>query len=887
MTSGMRYERDHRRAVAMPLGGIGCGHVSVSGAGSLTQWQPINEGNHLGFLPQSFFALRVSSVEPPISYRRLLEAPPIDPPAEPAPLVNDDWDGRLHHRRPPRWPGVRSTVLEVAYPFARIEYEDEWPLDVRMEAYTPFVPLDADASALPLASFTFTLTNRFDAAITAWLFGSLQNIVGWDGVTPICNERCAVLGGNVNSAASLAGGTAVVMQNPSLLPEHAGAGSMTIWTGAAAIAFPQFDDIGAALAFVDSLKLLAPTVFEEWTPTAVRRSLAALRLPIAVPDRPSVPGSTWAGGLAIPLHLEPNTSASAEIVMAWHFPNRLARFDNFGTESEVPRAPAWVGNHYATRFSDAGDVVRGYAERRGALHRSTLLWSEALFHSSLPEVVKDVLSAQASFIRTPTTFRTADGEFFGFEGVLGESSLNWNGNIGGSCPLNCTHVWNYEQAISRLFPSLDRSMRAIDWEVLQAPSGALAHRVLLPLDGEQHHGRRIGGPTDAALDGMLGAILKTYREARQGAGLEWLAGYVPHMRRLIGHVRHRWDRDGSGVLTGQQPVTHDISLDGPNMYVGGLWLAALRTMQVVAGLIGQDAEATAYAASFDAASRAYDSLLWNGEYYTQVSEGAAFDYGAGCLSDQLLGQWWAHQLDLGYLLPRDHVRSALRSIVNYNLQRGFRNFRHGYRSFADADDCGLLNCTWPRGERPVVPIRYADEVWTGVEYQVAAHCLFEDMHEQALELLAAMRKRHDGSRRNPYNEIENGDHYARAMSGWSVLEAFTDARYDALERGLRVGRGVERYPLFAGCGWGEVLNMDDSINLRCHGGEIVIESLTIDDGGPGSAGIRVAAARIGDTGVSPLQDRQGAPIRFTRPLVLTADQTLTVDIARSRDPAGS
>ena len=79
-------------------------------------------------------------------------------------------------------------------------------------------------------------------------------------------------------------------------------------------------------------------------------------------------------------------------------------------------------------------------------------------------------------IRSPTTFRTADGRFFGFEGVLGESSLNWNGNVGGSCPLNCTHVWNYEQALAHLFPELERSMRMTDFTVNLQDDGAMAFR---------------------------------------------------------------------------------------------------------------------------------------------------------------------------------------------------------------------------------------------------------------------------------------------------------------------------------------------------------------------------------------------------------------------------
>ena len=243
-------------------------------------------------------------------------------------------------------------------------------------------------------------------------------------------------------------------------------------------------------------------------------------------------------------------------------------------------------------------VVEYFSTHRDELHAATQRWHDAVYNSTLPPVIRELLGVQASLVRSPTSFRTVDGCFYGYEGVLGESTFNWNGNVGGSCPLNCTHVWNYEQAISRLFPALERSMRETDWDILQAPEGYLPHRVLLPVDGPQLHGRPVGGPTRPALDGMLGTILKTYREARSGAGSSWLRRYFPNARRLMGYVSKTWDIDGSGVLAGDQPVTYDISLHGPNMFVGSLWLAALRAMSEMSAHLGLEGEGRQYEARF-------------------------------------------------------------------------------------------------------------------------------------------------------------------------------------------------------------------------------------------------------------------------------------------------
>jgi len=879
MTGGIRYAEENRRCVAMPLGGIGTGNVALSGTGLLKQWQIHNTGNHLGFLPQTFFGLRLSCVEPPLNIRRVLQAPSLGPGDDPAPLVNDHLDAPGGYQPSFSWPLVRSTQFLGAYPFARIDYEDDWPVRAALEAYTPFVPLDADASGLPMISLRFSVTNDFTHDLTGWLLGSLQNAVGWDGVTPIRGPECAVLGGNVNQVADIAAGTAIVMTNPSVPDRDRGAGSMLIWTMSPTVTLPQFDQPDVALAFTESLKLLAPTVFDDWSPDSLARSAGALNRQLRVPAGPSAPGRTWAGCLAIPIHVAPGDTADVEVVIAWSFPHRYADFDQFGREDDVPRDIAYMGNHYAQSFPDARSVVSHYAEHRDALYTASARWRDAIFGSSLPVAVKATLAAQPALIRSPTSFRSASGEFFGFEGVLGESSANWNGNIGGSCPLNCTHVWNYEQAVARMFPSLELSMRETDWNVLQAPDGYLPHRVLYPL-AEQHFGRKIGGPDKPALDGMLGTVLKTYREARVSAGLSLLERYLPNMRRLMDYVQQTWDADESGLLEGDQPVTHDISLQGVNMYVGGIWLAALRTMETVTNLLGHRSEAEEYGRRFAASSAAYDGLLWNGEFYGQRSSGDAFDFGVGCLADQLFGQWWAHQLELGYLLPADHVRTALTSIIRYNLREGFVGFRHGYRSFADGTDTGLLICTWPYGGRPAVPIRYADEVWTGVEYQVAGHLAYEGMIAESARLISAIRDRHDGRRRNPYNEIENGDHYSRAMAGWAILEAMTASGYNALSGQMRLGCAISDYPFLASTGWGRVNTGPDRIEVVCLGGTIAFAGVLVAADAGAKSAANVAAVTIGGTPVKWSFGMNPNDVTLSESAVLAENDVLVVTLTR-------
>jgi non-lysosomal glucosylceramidase len=183
-----------------------------------------------------------------------------------------------------------------------------------------------------------------------------------------------------------------------------------------------------------------------------------------------------------------------------------------------------------------------------------------------------------------------------------------------------------------------------------------------------------------------------------------------------------------------------------------------------------------------------------------------YQYGPGCLSDQMLGQWFAHVTGLGHLLPEEHVRTTMRSIFKHNFRRDFSTHHNCQRTYALNGEGGLLACSWPNGGRPRYPFPYADEVWTGIEYQVAAHLIYEGMVEKGLAIVQAARSRHDGIARNPWNEFECGHHYARAMSSWSLLLALSGYHYSAPQHRLsfapRLNAADFRCFFSTGSGWG-------------------------------------------------------------------------------------
>jgi non-lysosomal glucosylceramidase len=858
------------RHVAMPLGGVGAGQIAIGADGGLRQWQIVNQINHVGFVPDSFFAIRATSTEPPLDVLRILQSREVlDWEPDPTPLVTDDYLPADQRRLLEIAQGVDRTSFQGTYPFAKVRYEDAaLPVELALEAFSPFVPLDTDASGLPAVVFTFTMRNIWHHRVTGCLAAAQQNAVGWDGLTPISGNQCSLYGGNTNRVRHRPNSVAIVMENPSLPEDHQGAGQMVLTAlSFDARSFERWTHAEQLVRFLEGFNQSMRFAGRDFGMERSYRNAPVL------PVGPSPAGTTWNGALAVPFSIEPGETTAITFVLSWYFPNRYLNFDQFAHEQSFGRSRFWLGNAYSSRFGDALDVAEHVVRNLPELDENSRAWASSLRDSTLPSWLVETIAAQGSLIRSPTTFWTADGKFFGFEGGLGASTGMWNATFGGSCPLNCTHVWNYEMALSKLFPQLERSMRETDLEHAQAPEGYIPHRTILPLYLPQFWNRPIGGPTNPALDGMLGEVLKTYREVRQSGDRAWLHRLWPRVHRLLDYILATWDGDDDGVLQGEQGNTYDIAFYGPNMYIGALWLAALRAGEELAKLESDDAFARHLRDRFERGSAQYDELLWNGEYYIQIIDESAppeDQFGEGCLADQLFGQWWAHLLDLGYILPEEHVKTTLRSIVRYNFRRGFEGFEHDFRVYADRDDWGLLVCTWPHGGRPEVPVRYCDEVWTGIEYQVAAHCIMEGMVDEGMELLHALRRRYDGRRRNPYNEIECGDHYSRAMAGWSVSEAISGLRFDGTGDSIKfapaIANGSVQLPFITGTGWGTFATINDESGYRaeinCVYSDVPLRSLSLGNVGPGAVEVCLDGQAInhqatwdGDTLSLVLRDR--------------------------------
>jgi uncharacterized protein (DUF608 family) len=827
---GRRFRDESLREIAFPLGGIGTGTVSLSGLGGLRDWEIFNRPNKGSTLPFTFAALRIAGGGLAGPAARVVERQPLPP------FSGGFGSPRSTALGLPHFPGATFTG---SYPFAQIRFEDpKLPVEVSLEAFNPMVPLDTENSSLPVAVLIYRCVSRAPSALEATLAFSAMNPVGYKGVGRLTERTAPFFGGNRNEFKREGQSQGVLMTSA----KHSG--SIALATGDGDVSYRLAWEHGE---WWDD--------FQKWWDEFLGKGRFENR-----PALPSEEGSTEFATLASHFSLAPGASREIVFVLGWHFPNIENYWSGKQHEGQVVR------NQYGLRWGSAWEPAAFALANLASLRGRSLRYRDALYGSTLPEPVIDAVSSQTSILRTSTVMVAENKLTLAFEGC---------GDNEGCCPMNCTHVYNYEQAMAHLFPDLERSMRETDFLVNMRPDGSMSFRTPVPL-------QQGGNDVHPAADGQMGCVMKVYREWQLSGDDAWLRRLWPQVKRALEYAWVQWDANRDGVMEGQQHNTYDINFYGPNSMMGSLYLGALEAASRMARHLGDTTAAAAYESVLAGGGKKLDGLLWNGEYYVQkVDEtkqaAAKYQYGEGCLSDQLLGQWFAEVAGLGKLLPEDHIRGALASIYRYNFRRGFEAFANAQRIYALNDEAGLLLCSWPHDKRPVLPFVYSDEVWTGIEYQVAAHLIYEGMVKEGLSIVEAVRARYNGARRNPWDEVECGHHYARAMSSWSLLLALSGFGYSAPAKEMRfrprVSAGDFRCLFCAGSAWG--------VYSQKRAGEAMDAAVAVEEGH-----LELETLRLGFAGeVTKVQashaveasvERGELLLRFKPPVQLAAGDKLTV-----------
>lgn len=784
------------RVAAFPLGGIGTGNVSIGARGELRDWELANRPAKGATNPYTFFAIRVAAAgAAPIA--RVLEA------QHRAPHEADQGYPVGAVGGLPRFADAR---MRGDYPLLELDLLDPaLPVDVTLTAFTPFVPLDADDSGIPGAVLRYRVRNSGAEPLEVAIAGSLSNLVGAQAKRNVFHGP--VFDGHPRIDRRDADGLHGILLSSDLPTDDPRSGTMALTSPDPTATIKPEWVVGF---WADGPQLF----WDEFRTTG--RVTPEERETLDPDGRPD-----WqrlrTGSVALAHRLEPGEAHDFEFRLTWSFPNRPRGWDGNIVRVD-PHLHETVRNHYALRYPDAWSAAADLQRRLPELEAATRAFTTALHGGTLPTEVVDAAAANLTALRSTTCFRLEDGTFAAWEGSFDDV---------GSCEGTCTHVWNYAQSVAWLFPELERSARRVEFTLETREDGRMNFRT----------NRIFGSPAwdfHPAVDGQLGAIVRAYREWRLSGDDAWLREVWPGVARALEFASRAWDADGDGVLDGVQHNTYDIEFQGANSLAGSMYYAALHAAAALADHLGEHDRAAAWRATANTGAERMDALLFNGEYYEQRLDDVdahRYQYGTGVLSDQVFGQSLAHMVGLGHVLPAEHSAAAVRAIHRYNFRPHLVEHESVQRTYALDDEAGLLLCSWPRGGRPRIPFVYSDEVWPGIEYQVAAHLIFEGAVDEGLELVRAVRARHDGVRRNPWNEVECGNHYARSLASWGVLLAYGGVQVDVPGRRLALAParpGPLRTFFSAGTAWGRLELDDDHLVLRVDGGALDVDTVVID-----------------------------------------------------------
>ena len=631
------------------------------------------------------------------------------------------------------FPAMKSLTFRGEYPFGGFDFADDaLPVRVSLETFNPLIPLDTRSSAIPCAITTVTVRNAGTRPVRVDVLATQLNAVGFTGKGAIQGTAHPAFGKNTNR----------IVRTPKATILHLAADQPKDAPGYGDMALAALDAKAWGVAACPNID-------------ALTQGCTGPSHDAATPPTPA--GKSLVGALGVPVELKPGESHAVSFVLTWHFPNGRHGHGAWGGK----------GNMYVNWWPSALGVASEVIDRFGELAEKTRRYHDALYASNLPRWLLDRISSQLVVLRSPTCFWTQAGYFGGWEGCSRGS---------GCCNGNCNHVWHYAQSHARVFPDVARLLREQELRHMDA-SGGISHR-----QPRSH----------PAFDGQCGGVLGAYREHLMSPDGSWLAKHWPSIKKATDYLITRWDKDGDGVLAGPQWNTLDGNLSGSTSWLGTLYLASLAAAEKMAILQGDAPSAARYQKIRLAGAKKQDASLFNGTYYIQLPDPKPQqDYNTGCHIDQVLGQWWAHQLDLGWLYPPAHVRSALAALFEHNFQPTFHGIHQAPRKFVDDPDPGLQMITWPNGGRPTKHMLYADEVMSGFEYSAAAAMVQAGLLREGFAVVHAAWIRYDGRPRtglrisggwsvggNPFCDDECGKYYARPMSIWSMLLACQGAAID-------------------------------------------------------------------------------------------------------------
>ncbi|HVX25799.1 MAG TPA: GH116 family glycosyl hydrolase [Parafilimonas sp.] len=811
------YTGEYLNRVAFPIGGLGAGMFCLEGTGAISHMS-IRNRPEIYNEPSLFSAIAIKGLKNGV---KVLEGQVQDWKMFGARGTGNGAAGTTYGL-----PRFQNAEFKTHFPFGTVQLQDnDIPLQISIKGWSPFIPTDEDNSSLPVGALEYTFTNKSAHSIEAIFSFNTKNFL-------------ANTDGAVNKITALGNGFVVKQEAVKDKPE-----------------------VEANFAvFTDDDKTIVDYCWFRggwWDPlTMAWNTVRDVKTQANEPVEKDAPGAS----LFVPFTLNAGATKTVKLMIAWYVPESNMHIGEVvpkdcNGDSGCCNAPEDLGvtngkkspsqNYkpwYSAQFNNVEEVADYWKKNYSDLQSKSKLFSDAFYASTLPPEVMEAVAANLTILKSPTALRQYDGRFWGWEGC---------GDDGGCCSGNCTHVWNYAQAMSHIFPALERTMRNTEFCEDQNKEGHQGFRANLPISPLKHD-------FHAASDGQLGGIMKVYREWRISGDNDWLRKIYPVVVTSMDYCIATWDPKNKGVVEEPHHNTYDIEFWGPDGMITSFYLGALTAIILMGKHLNKDV--SKYEDLYAKGKVQLETNLYDGEYFFQdieyknlkaqnpataksfggdysaeaieilKKEGPKYQYGKGCLSDGILGAWIGSMCGLPTFVDDKKVSSHLLAVHKYNLKTSLKEHANPQRpAYALGDEGGLLLCTWPKGGKLSLPFVYSDEVWTGIEYQVAAHLMEMGHVKEGLDIVKLCRNRYDGRIRNPFNEYECGHWYARAMSSYGMLQALTGVRYDAVDKTLYIDSKIGDFTSFlsTATGFGTVSFNAGKPSLKVVYGKIDVDKTVI------------------------------------------------------------
>lgn len=785
------YEGDALMKIGMPVGGVCAGFVYLGGDGKLWWWDIFNrilsgvQPRQIQYKDRSWHGMAKglgawqggNYIEPVTT--------------QPSPMqqgfvLKITAGGKTQVRTLDR-KGWKKVSFTGCYPVGVVRYADpQCPVTVTLEAFSPYCPLNFDDSSYPATIMRYSLENTTKEDVKVEVGGWLENAVLLDS-----GKNCPGVS-RVNTVTSQQGLT-MLCCSASLPPD----GPKTQEQNKATKTKPDWGTMALA-----ALGTSAGSGSAQLGASPEQAVFAA-----GGPAQASAPiGTPLLGGVTQSLTLAAGKTGTATFVISWHFVNLKEHASGIET-----------GWYYGKRFGDAAAVARHIAANEKRLSEATLLWRDTWHDSTLPFWFLDRIFTPLDCLASTTCFRLGNGRFYTYEGVR-------------SCPGHPNHVWHYAQGHARVFPELEQDVIERVWY------GSGFHE-----DGSLAYRGEIAG--NSAIDGHCGVILSVLRAHQMNPDAAMLKRVWPRVKKSIEYAMAR-DRDNDGLLDTPMLTTLDEPWHGQIPWISSLYIAALKAGEQMAAEMGDADFATNCRARAEKGRAAMDARLFNGEWFVQRPDPAnpkklgAYET---CHIDQVMGQGWAWQVGLGRVLNEATTRSALNSLWKYNFARNLDAYDKqadpkGRPYYADGEG-GLVMTANALGRKVPFGIHsgyacYLNETMNGFEYQAAAHMIAEGLVKEGLAVIRTLDERYDGNKRNPFNEVECGDHYARSMASYGALVAISGFEYHGPKRHIgfapRLTPENFKAPFTAAEGWGtfsqSVKNKELAARIEIKHGRLNVKS---------------------------------------------------------------